>query len=68
MRYSEKPPGMTLAEALGIVVPDDAPGGQPMLGSPSPGAQRNSKAADSMGVNFEYDGFHDVDGYGRSEG
>ena len=28
LRISEKPPGMTLAEALGIIVPDNAPEGR----------------------------------------
>lgn len=30
------------------------------------GRQHNSNAADSMAKDIEYEGFHDVDGYGRS--
>lgn len=56
-----KKPGMTLAESLGIRVPDDAPGGQRV---PHPGTRARGGKIQN-GVNVDYDGFHDVDGYGR---
>jgi len=63
MRYSEKPAGMTLAEALGIIVPDDAPGGQ-ALGVVA-GSQRSTHTH-GENADAEYQGFHDVDGFAKA--
>lgn len=65
MRHDEKPPGLTLAEALGIDVPEDAPGGAKLF--PSAGSTSTTRRA-HMGTDLEYEGFADVDGYGRANG
>ena len=65
IKISEKPPGKTLAEALGIEVPDNAPGGSAL--SVAEGHQGSSRRRDSMGTELEYEGFHDVDAYRRAD-
>lgn len=62
MRHDQKPPGMTLAEALGLDVPDDAPGGQ-KLEAPVGGSSGRSTRLRQTGIDIEYDGFVDIDGY-----
>ena len=61
LRYREayKRPGMTLAESLGINVPDNAPGGQKMATSPTLGTRntRGHRAATESDVS----GFSDYD-------
>ena len=67
MRHDEKLPGKTLAESLGIDVPDDAPGGRPLVpfaGGSGKVSQRTNPGAREA-IAQEYDGFTDVDGYGR---
>lgn len=69
MRYSEKLPGKTLAESLGIDFPDDAPGGRavaPLAGGSGKVSQRTNPGAREA-VAQDYDGFTDVDGYGRAD-
>lgn len=56
-----KRPGETWAESLGIVVPDSAPGGQP-IGRPL----SSFRGSGQNRANIEYDGFFDTDAYGRS--
>lgn len=66
MRFDEKPPGLTLAEALGIEVPENAPGGQriaPPVGGERLGSRESRRRADAIA----YDGFHDVDAYGMGD-
>jgi hypothetical protein len=60
--HARKLPGKTLAESLGLTIPDDAPGGQP-LASPVliPAASGASKPQNV--TNLDYDGFHDTDAY-----
>ena len=58
--------GKTLAESLGIQVPDDAPGGQALLPHPEQGAQRSTRGH-KTGAELAYDGFADLDGYGRND-
>lgn len=65
IKISEKPPGMTLAESLGIDVPDNVPGGSAL--SMAEGQQGSSRRRDSMSTELEYQGFHDVDAYGRAD-
>lgn len=66
MKHSEKQPGKTLAESLGIDVPDDAPGGARLPHVLSEGGQRTTaRRADAAYI--EYEGFSDVDGYRRKE-
>ena len=58
-----KLPGKTLAESLGLEIPDNAPGGQklplPRLASSAP----NRAKSQNIG-NVEYDGFYDEDAHG----
>lgn len=54
-------PGKTLAESLGIEVPESAPGGQ-KLGGVLPGQGHAGKVT-RPDVDAEYDGFPDVDGW-----
>lgn len=61
-----KIPGKTLAESLGIRVPDNAPGGQALLPHPEQGAQRSTRGH-KTGAELDYDGFADLDGYGRAD-
>ena len=65
LRISEKPPGMTLAEALGIIVPDNATGGTSLRAAE--GRQGSSRRRDSVGTELKYEGFHDVDAYRRAD-
>ena len=58
MRHSEKPAGMTVAEALGLEVDPKAPGGQKLF-APE-GGQRTTRQH-HVGAAIEYDGFHDTD-------
>jgi len=57
-----KEPGKTWAESLGIEVPADAPGGQPLVGGPyrSKGDRQNINEID-------YEGFFDTDAFRRSQ-
>lgn len=66
MMHADKLPGKTLAESLGIEVPDDAPGGARIDTLVAEGAQRSTRGA-RIAQSIDYDGFHDVDGYGRSD-
>lgn len=66
MKHSEKLPGKTLAESLGIDVDPKAPGGQALLPSPTQGAQRSTRGH-KTGAELAYDGFADLDGYGRAD-
>lgn len=61
IKISEKPPGLTLAEALGIDVPKNAPGGASLRAAE--GRQGSSKRRDSRGTELEYEGFYDVDAH-----
>lgn len=62
LRYREayKRPGMTLAESLGIDVPDNAPGGQKMASLSSAQGQRSSKGRQSHNE-MNVSGFGDYD-------
>lgn len=65
LNYDDKPPGMTLAEWLGIQVPDDAPGGQRIRRlDPAPGGGNYGAELEQR---IQYDGFPDIDGYGRAD-
>lgn len=66
IRHSEKPLGMPLAEALGIEVPDSAPGGA-ALAMPE-GRQGSSKRRDAMATELAYEDFHDIDAYRKTNG
>lgn len=68
MRRDERPPGATLAEALGIDVPKNAPGGARVLPA-SAGSSANRRAHESgqWSQNDEYDGFGDLDGWTKAE-
>lgn len=62
MRHSEKLPGKTLAESLGIEVDPKAPGGQTLGYVAGEGGQRSTRQH-HVAASIEYDGFSDVDGY-----
>lgn len=57
MRYSDKPAGMTLAEALGIRVPDTAPGGSAPIPTPEdhPLVVRSTRFASDR-TDYDYEG------------
>lgn len=65
-RAAYKKPGMTLAESLGLAIPDDAPGGQPMV---SPAVHLASGASERArrGSEIRDAGFYDLDAYGRAD-
>lgn len=65
LRLADKPPGLTVAEALGIEVPKNAPGGQ-RIGTPTSSPVRKSIRGE-RDAELDYDGFADIDGYGRAE-
>lgn len=65
-RAAYKKPGMTLAESLGIVVPDNAPGGQPLRSPNGAGLHRLSERARRAQAIAEI-GFYDVDAFGRAQ-
>lgn len=65
-RATYKKPGMTLAESLGLDIPADAPGGQPMLPPPGYLPDGSSERA-RRGSEIRDAGFYDLDAYGRAE-
>lgn len=67
MRRDERPPGMTLAEALGIDVPKNAPGGAKVSPPSTSSAARRSRDTEQWAQDAEYDGFGDLDGWTKAE-
>lgn len=67
MKHSDKLPGKTLAESLGIQVPADAPGGQAIPVIVNEGAQRSSRARQSANE-AGYSGFGDYDAWNHPGG
>ena len=65
-RATYKKPGMTLAESLGLDIPDSAPGGQPIVPPPSVTTHRASERA-RRSQEIRTDGFYDLDAYGRAD-
>ena len=65
-RATYKKPGMTLAESLGLDIPDDAPGGQPLVAPAGYLAQGASERA-RRGSELRSEGFYDLDAYGRAD-
>lgn len=65
-RATYKKPGMTLAESLGLDIPDSAPGGQPIvppLGFVGRGASERARRRQEI----RDVGFYDLDAYGRAD-
>lgn len=65
MDQREKPPGVTLAEALGIEVPANAPGGA-RVAAPSTLRPRRP-GFDAWVAAEEYEGFSDPDGWAKGD-
>lgn len=65
-RASYKKPGMTLAESLGLDIPDTAPGGQPMI-TPPGFTQHGASERARRGQEIRDVGFYDLDAYGRAD-
>jgi hypothetical protein len=63
---SQKIPGKTLAESLGLEIPDNAPGGQRMAPPTVSNSQRSTRGH-KVGTEHEYEGFHDNDAYRRND-
>lgn len=62
MKHSEKLPGKTLAESLGLDIPENAPGGQRLAYVAGEGTQRSTRGH-RMSNEIEYEGFHDNDAF-----
>lgn len=61
----QKPPGITLAEALGIDVPANAPGGARIA---APALSHTARPGfDAWTASQDYEGFSDPDGWAREE-
>ncbi len=60
---ADRPPGVTLAEALGLDIPANAPGGA-RVAAPSIRPQHRP-AFDAWTTSEEYEGFSDPDGWRR---
>lgn len=65
-RATYKKPGMTLAESLGLDIPADAPGGQPML-PPAGYAEVGRSESARRHQDLRDEGFYDLDAYGRAD-
>ncbi|WP_025157239.1 hypothetical protein [Leifsonia aquatica] len=63
--HAYKKPGLTLAESLGLDIPDNAPGGQPLRSPNGTGLNRLSERARRASAIME-SGFYDLDAYQRS--
>jgi hypothetical protein len=64
MDRRDKPPGLTLAEALGIEVPANAPGGARIA---APSIRMGHRAGfDAWATSEEYEGFSDPDGWTKA--
>lgn len=65
-RATYKKPGMTLAESLGLEIPDSAPGGQPLVPPPGFVGHGASERA-RRGQELRDVGFYDLDAFGRAD-
>lgn len=63
---ADRPPGVTLAEALGLNIPANAPGGARVLAPSSTASRQRRPGFDAWVTSEEYEGFSDPDGWRRT--